>query len=358
MNLKKLILIAGLFSLSAIQAQALTLNQRWFVERVSPFDGLSAGVLETLKGRHVLFVSGIMNELADPQLLGIKFIKSYYRSNIDSIQNELGMTYEYYGPNSSEAVDVNSDQVYAQMMRAYSRSGKPLIVIAHSKGGAETLHAILKHPEVILNGYVDRVILVQAAIGGSPIATTTENRGVLYKIVSWFVYRGVRSLETAQSRINFESAFRIYEEQLIRYGMQKSGSRGVLRSLHDDVSRKIFYVRAHESREKLSWGIRAVNDVCGMRLHDDGRNDGLLMLKDQKHTRIGVDLGVLSADHIGLTVDYYSNFSSAVKKAFTRAVLSQVYAPDLELEDTRQYDQEEGGASKAAAVVGTVGSAQ
>ncbi|NBU20378.1 hypothetical protein EBS43_03020 [bacterium] len=347
LNLKKRIVFVFLLVWTA-QAQALTLNQRWFLERLSPFDGINAETLATLKNRHVLFVSGIMNELADPQVLGFKFIKSYYRSNIDAIQNELGMSYDYYGPDSGEAVDVNSDQVYAQMMRAYSRTGKPLIVIAHSKGGAETLHAILKHPEVILNGYVDRVILVQAAIGGSPIATTTENRGVLYQIVSWFVHRGVKSLETAQSQTNFDSAFSVYQDLLNQYWIKKYGGSGAMRPLHDEVSQKIFYVRAHESREKLSWGIRTVNDVCGMRLYDDGRNDGLLMLKDQKHPRIGIDLGVLSSDHIGLTVDYYSNFSSSVKKAFTRAVVSQVYAADLELEDTSRYDEEEDSSSKVA----------
>jgi hypothetical protein len=323
-------------------AQALTLNERWLQERVTPFQGISSEVLDTLKSRHVLFISGIMNELADPQVLGVRFFKSYYKSNISAVENELGMTYDYYGPNSAEAVEANSQKIYSEILRIYSHVGKPLVIIAHSKGGAETLHALLQHPELILRSYVDRVILIQAAIGGSPIATTTEDRWFLYSAVSWFVHQGVKSLEVDRSRKRLESAFSVYESHLSRFLEHERGGVGDLSSLHTEVSQRIFYVRSHESQEHLSWGIRTVNRVCGMRLHDDGRNDGLLMLKDQKHPKIGVDLGVLLSDHIGLTVDYYSNISSTDKKAFTRAVLAHVYASDLELEEFLPSDDEEG----------------
>jgi len=321
-------------------AQALTLDQRWDLERRIPFQGFTPEVISILKNRHVFFISGIMNELADPQVLGIRFFKSYYKSNIRSVETELGMTYDYYGPNSAEAVEDNSEVIYEQLMRAYSHIGKPMIVMAHSKGGAEMLHTVLRHPELILRGYVDRVILVQAAIGGSPIITNTEDRGILYQAISWFVQRGIKSLEVNHSRRSFDLDFALYQERLNLLLERDQGGQGDSSALHQEVSSRIFYVRSHQLREHLSWGIRTVNQVCGVKLHDDGKNDGLLMLKHQKHPGIGVDLGVLRSDHIGLTVDYYSNISSAEKKAFTRALLAHVYSSDLELEDTSEYDED------------------
>jgi len=73
-------------------------------------------------------------------------------------------------PKASYPMSHNSELIYSYLVKRFQKTGKTQIVVAHSKGAGELLLALLFHPELIKNGIVDKVVLMQAVIGGSPLA--------------------------------------------------------------------------------------------------------------------------------------------------------------------------------------------
>jgi len=85
---------------------------------------------------------------------------------------------------------------------------------------------------------------------------------------------------------------------------------------------RVYYVRSF--REKHVAAELAMSRLF-LSSFGSGDNDGL-MLKEDMMLPDGVDLGVLDSDHASLTVSSFLSKSSAKeRKAFTRALLREVY---------------------------------
>ncbi len=299
-----------IFVSSSHHSIAMTLEQKWTYEKMSPSLVDSPNLL---KGKHVLFVAGIMNELA-------ALISSYYSDNMD-IAKDLGATVSYFGPSSQKSIPDNADILYRKILKLSHETQKKLVLVGHSKGGAELFYAILKHPELFSRHIVDKVILIQPAIGGSPL--TEKTCGWCIDLISNIAQPNLETLGVEKSKSNFDEAFHFFHDGLKKISQnrpQKSIDR-----LKNAISNRIFYVRSQEEHSNLSLGVSLVLGIFHTTLDGYGKNDGLLLVDAQMDPRIGVDLGILKADHIGLTVSSVSNITRQDRQAFTRALFHHVF---------------------------------
>lgn len=240
--------------------------------------------------RHqVVFVSGFGNEL----------IGGYFTDNA-AVARELGAETAVVRPRSSDAV---STDVMRLEQEVSLRQGKALVLIGHSKGGAAVLLAALRHPEWFERGIVDSVVVIQGAVGGSPLADAAARVPIVRNL------KGLRSLTTRESRSVFSEALTQLEAST------SPEQRAALFS-------RIFYVRSAHEQSQLPAEL-ALTELI---LRGAGPNDGLVTQDDMKLGR-GVDLGVLDADHASLTVSsFLATSTEGERRAFTRALFSELGA--------------------------------
>lgn len=235
---------------------------------------------------HVVFVAGFMNEL----------IPGYFSDNV-AVTRELGAETSVLLPPSSGALA--SDVALVQREIA-ARSGTRVVLFGHSKGGAAVLLTVLEHPELVLDGPVEAVIVLQGAIGGSPLADGLSK-------VRPLAGPGMRSLTTEQSKHTFTTA------------LQKL-STSLTRAQWDRLFSRVFYLRSAHGDTTLA----AELALTELALRGQGPNDGLLPPAEMK-LGFGVDLGVLDADHAALTVgSFLATSTSSERRAFTFSLFREV----------------------------------
>lgn len=293
------VLALGHSALWCMNFSNFNLQEAWEAEIIKPINKNDANLL---KGKHVLFIAGLLGyELAD--IMG-----NYYLDNIKAVEKDLGGTSSYYSPLSSRSIPENADILYSLVMSTAREQKKPIDLVGHSKGAAEILYMILMHPELIIDGIVDHVLLIQAAIGGSPLAETKE--GFLFNIAMSLFSPNLETLTAKISQQNFKNAFQNFESALKTYTGYINYSQ--------KISSKIFYVQSKTTSD-YSLAISILLTVMQNNLDDyEGEHDGLLPLSSQYHPDIGVPLGVLNADHADLTVSRLSNVSNKARRALTR----------------------------------------
>lgn len=262
-----------------------------------------------LEGKHVIFFSGLMNEFAD--LCGL-----YFTDNIEAVRHELGGSASYFGPSSELSIPDNVEIIHHHILATAEQQRKPLILVGHSKAGPELLQTILRYPELILQGVVFQVLLIQPALHGSPLADYTP--GFLFSLVKVIMTPNLATLNTLTANEDLDAAFVSYQKALLNniaifHGDQKT--------MEKQISSRIFFVKSQIEQSEVSFGVSLVLTVIQNDLSSyNGSHDGLLPLSSQEDDRIGIDLGVVHSDHIGLTISTISNVCKDDRKAFTRVV--------------------------------------
>jgi len=334
-----------------------TLHEWWRLEKKKEVHDYS----NIPKNRHVYFVPGIMNELsAIPGLPNLV----YYKDN-KSVVKKLGMSSSYSRQDSSRPIPENAKRLFKKINETYQSEKKPLILVGHSKGAAEILYCLLEHPELILGGKVDRVILFQAALGGSPLAD--GDLGFILKMVGLapidLLRPNLKTLSTREAERNFNQAFYDYENYFQPYQDRKDNAVFKMKKM---VSDRIFYVRSAAAPKDLSFAIDLVLHALlkpkGLALKKEidaskknsnptlkdaaetflaskysGLNDGLLPVESQWDRRIGTDLGILEGDHAAFTVGIVTATWAKQRKALMRAIMNKIYeAPSQTQEDSAE----------------------
>jgi pimeloyl-ACP methyl ester carboxylesterase len=245
-------------------------------------------------GTHTLvFVGGFLNEIARFWPAG-----NYFRQNIRAVRevDAAARAYKVFPP-SSRGFERNVAFLMERCIQAYQEGGRrPLIIIGHSKGGAEALLTVLRHPDLVLGGMVDDVVLVQAAIGGSPLANSLAEPQsypaaplllrVAGHLILWKYREGLLSKRTAQARGVFGAALVEAKERLDA----RSFSR---------LSEHILYVRSSQKPDGMSRRARII--ARHLQSLSDDLNDGILTLGAQTLDGVGADLGdPLTAAHTDL----------------------------------------------------------
>lgn len=315
--------VLGLILLNAqVWAAVPTFQQTWVDEILSPQGAFPQRSLMDLKGKHVVFVDGLLNELA-------ALVQNYYVDTIHEVK-KMGMTYSHLRYLSSVPVSENAEKLYSDLKSIYQSYQKPIILIGHSMGGAESLYAVLNHPDLVTTGMVERAVLVEAAIGGSPLAEHVKSN-LLGRAVEFSLGRGLQSLRTDVAQEVFSQ---VYSKFL----------KSVTPEQFQALSKSVYYLRGKiESPRDLSLGVRLIRSFCEVEWLEGTENDGVLTTDAQilnLEPKFGVDLGVISqdTDHIKWVVGgfwsrskrsgdepFRSTNRSERRYAWTRAVLSSIY---------------------------------
>ena len=273
----------------------------------SPQPQLSSSV----RNYEYVFVAGFLNE----GLMG------YFKDNKNLLE-EVGVPHgqiHVLAPSSLKGVTENATKLSTQLREIHSRSGRKLIVIAHSKGALETLAVAVMEPSLIEQA-VEKLFLVQGALKGSAVADYISGVGpaagkeMPFKERAWFYITG-RTAKLLDPIINqglgaltHEYTVRLWGSLFAKYG----------KPTHS-VSEKIFYVRSFEGDGLFAEVIDCTGSYIGTYV---GKNDGLVALQDQSFTEFGTILATLKADHADLfTPRPISNTPSLMRKAFTFGIL-------------------------------------
>jgi hypothetical protein len=313
-------LVAYLFFALAPQIVSAATLQEWFdLELARPHSSTSPDFQERLRGKHLVFVGGIMNELAS-------VVGNYFIDNIEVVKS-LGITYDYLGFSSAVSVPKNADLLYKSVGEIFNKMQKPLVLIGHSMGGAESLYMVLKHPELLILNQVDRVVLIQAPIGGSNLAEKFKSNWAAYGL-EYYLKKGLHSLSTDRARANFSEAFKFFQSRL--EALFGSSDQIQYQREYERISNRVFYVRSqYDAETSLSFGLQIVLAFLREKLDDAVSNDGLLYCEDQMlktSPTFGSDLGILNGDHVEFVISgLASRSSSATRTAFTRAMLRSIY---------------------------------
>lgn len=271
-----------------------------------------------LSQRHMVYVAGFLNEG-----LPLQFVK-----NIETL-NELGIgaTTRIY-PSSTKSVSETADNLLEQLTYLYNNGnekgqgkGLPIILIGHSKGGAEVVLAVIKHPSLIQNKIVDKVVAMQSGFK-TPLAEISRI-GQLCRYILSPCYMLKNVIDNGLYSMKASIAEPVFHEAIEQ--LKNSGQ-------FNQVSSSIFYVRSHQTiLGGLAPGMAAT--YAYMR-KVSGENDGIIPLKDQYIYAVGNDLGPLDADHAELIL--HSNalvYGEVIRdfqrtrgiKAFTRALMTNLY---------------------------------
>lgn len=239
-----------------------------------------------LSSMHVVFVAGYLNEL----------IPRYFDDNA-VVARELGAGTSVLLPPSMGSLETDVVLVQREIADA---AGSRVVLFGHSKGGAAVLLTVLEHPELVLDGPVEAVIVLQGAIGGSPLADGLSK-------VKPLAGPGLRALTTEQAKRTFALA------------LQKLSQR-LTRAQWDQFFSHVFYIRSAHGDATLAAELALTEAI----LRSEGPNDGLLA-PDNMRLGYGVDLGVLDADHASLTVSsFLATSTPAERRAFTHALFREV----------------------------------
>lgn len=292
--------------LAGMDLPGLSLQSQWENE-IRNIGSFNDG--NVLLGKHVIFFPGIINEVG--ALLGL-----YFTDNMETVEKELGGTASYFGPSSELSIPENVEIIHNHILKTANEQRKPLILVGHSKGGAEVLQTILRYPELILQGMVFQVLLIQPALQGSPLAERTP--GCLFDLFKLILKPNLATLDTFTAKEDLREAFLSFEKSLKSNALFRNSDHKIL---ENQISSRIFYVQSQVYQDEISFGVSIVLMVLQHDLSDyNGNHDGLLPLSSQSDDRIGVNLGVVYADHIGLTISKLSNVTKHERHAFTRLV--------------------------------------
>ncbi len=318
-----LIWIVLFFNYSS-RADNLSLKERWDLEKDSPMQGFQGVPPDLLTNKQILFVSGLANEAS-------QIIKFYYVDNMDEVNNGLGAESTYFGPSSFQGISFNAKNIYHAVKELYAKNNKPVVLFCHSKGGAECLYTLLEYPDLVLQGMVDRAVIIQGALRGSPLVSSGyAGYGLQFWAASFVLGDGYETLDPSKVSLEFDKAFQRFHRYMNNLWAELS--QDVLKAKVKNISDRVFYVRSSATPEQYGFATRMILRVLWPVSPIQEESDGLLLVKDQMFSTFGKDLGVLNVDHMGLTLSgVFTNVSSSDRRAFTRAVLSQVYQPEVVL---------------------------
>lgn len=228
-------------------------------------------------------------------------LPGYFSHNADSLRNDFGQTdvtilrMATCDSEASNAITLDSDFRAEQL-----KAGHSLLVLGHSKGGAEALLAVLKDPALIRDGVIENLVLINGAVGGSAVADR-------YALTTEKLCPGVIDLRRENSQAAFSAALAALD----------ASDRELLAS-------HIFYVRAAKPTADVAFVFK---DSAAYLTANFGPNDGMMLPEDEYLPALGTDLGVLVADHTDLVGwGPYTGTPASLKEAFTRALMRVLFA--------------------------------
>lgn len=251
---------------------------------------------------HVVFVAGFFNETFPAYFLdNIKVLKDEFRA--ESITRIF--------PSSLEGTLENEAYLFSEILKSYqSENNKPLVVVSHSKGAVELLNVMFKHPELMEQKTIEKVILIQAAIGGSYVADISDDVLSLIAPFAASCSGGLKSLRKG------------YAEKLLTTAYETLSLEQ-----RKNIANKIYFVRSAQRAKKTTPFLIPTQKYLAMNY---GKNDGLLLVEDQIFEPLindgSTDLGVVDADHSDLVFSELESLTSdKIRYEFTRNLFRRLF---------------------------------
>jgi len=242
-----------------------------------------------------VFVAGILNEIIGGYL--VENSRALQRMGVDKSDIHI------INPPSDKSVEDNSIWLMGKLKEIVLGSSKPVVIIGHSKGCAESLLAAVQNLD-FTKEHVRALVLIQGALLGSPITedladskglpeppgTTNRQWTKIYELTKTSTRTGLQGM----LKRGLGSIRR--DESIARWKRIEATHPGALQALSD----RIFYLRTHKDVQDLTLVLK----MTGHWLHAHyGRSDGMMLIDDQRLEGIGRDMLIMSgADHSDLTV--------------------------------------------------------
>jgi hypothetical protein len=245
----------------------------------------------------VIFVEGFLNET----------MFNNFKFNEETLSRVFGVERVHkVSPKSVHSVTEGAQTIGNEVRRIHSLEKKPVILIGHSKGAVECLYAMMTDISLTRpvqksapQGVVAHAVLLQGAIGGSPLVEPL----VALRITQWLSWWAGSAVEKYATDFLLSTPLKgfmtlsptvlkpILEQALA--GLKESPAD------FDRVNPRIHYVRSIQ-QPGLQSEILAGGGLFLDKFY--GQNDGMVLYKDQILEGIGSDLfkEPLNADHADL----------------------------------------------------------
>ena len=104
------------------------------------------------------------------------FSQTLYAQMKMVLRDEVGIqSVDILRPSSVNTILENADLLARELNFIAKKHGQRLVLVAHSRGAVEVFLALLKHPNLLSQDIVAKVVLVQGAFDGSPLADFVVN---------------------------------------------------------------------------------------------------------------------------------------------------------------------------------------
>lgn len=277
----------------------------------------------SLDGHEIVLVSGYLNEVTP----------SYFRDMVRSLTADFGLSLEHIHIVHSNSLAGDKRNI-TKIMKKYASlreksPGRKIIMVGHSRGGLLLLRAFAQNPALLREPALERLVLIQAPLKGTPTAdvaadalsavkASLERLKMLYSVCKMChqehfadIDAGAKSMEPKTSRAKTLSiADRLSQEDF------------------ETLSRKVLYVTSQSKNQMTKLGTYII----------DGKNDGTVPLTSQSVTLFGRRIAnLIEIGHTDLVLgDLRSDLTSTERRAFARALFEQLRSPMLALESDRK----------------------
>ena len=109
----------------------------------------------------------------------------------------MGFSVSHLGYLSSYTVPCNADKLLIDIQKIHAKIKLPIILVGHSKGGAESMYLALRYPELLISGIIERVVLIHPALGGSPLADNVANN-IMGRSFTKYLGEGLHSIQVVE----------------------------------------------------------------------------------------------------------------------------------------------------------------
>lgn len=284
----------------------------------------------SLDGHEVVLVSGYLNEIAP----------SYFKDMVRTLAADFGLPLHQIHIVHSNSLAGDSANI-AKIMQKYTSlreksPGRKIIMVGHSRGGALLLRAFVQNPVLVGEPALERLVLVQAPLKGTPTAHMAADA---LNVVKASLER-LKLLNSICKRCHHEYFADI---DAGAKSMEPKPSLEETLSIVDrlsqeefkTLSRKVLYVTSQSKHQTTKLGTYII----------DGKNDGTVPLTSQSVTFFGRRIAALiEIGHTDLILsDIRSNLTTSERRAFARALFEQLLSPMLALEsDVKNWPESAG----------------
>jgi len=191
----------------------------------------------------------------------------------------------------------NADSLYKELLQLYQAKGKvPIVAIGNPTTSVDLLLTVLKHPDLLEKGIIDKMVLVQPAFG-TPLANLPWPLNHLPVVQK-------NSVPAVRAQI---------DEALAKFPQ-------ALRSKLDDT---VNYVRAGTTPGHIN----PLFFIPALLLKAKGPNDGISLENDQRIPGVGRDLEVWdNTDHWDLLgAGPAADSPAALRRKFTQSLFQRLY---------------------------------